>query len=137
MKSIHMKDSWRVKKVYTELNKAVSSLSKELRDKALFQYNEIFDMLESKAAELGLAKNSLPDRRYWLDRIKNLVSIPELRLKLSNALEFQTENIANLFNVRKKEDEAKGKEAQQFTMLSVVEEPNGQNFMLKLGMKQN
>jgi hypothetical protein len=118
-----------VKKAFTELNKAVSSLSKELRDKALLQYNEIFDMLESKAAELGLAKNSLPERQYWLDRIKKLVSIPELRLKLSNALEFQSENITNLFNLKKKEDEAKGKQNAGFTMLSFVEEPNGQNYV--------
>ena len=120
-----------VKKAYSELNKAISSLSKELKDKAMTKYNEILDRLESKASELAVAidSNNLPDRQKWLDKIKKLSSIPEIKLILSKASDFETENIQILFQIKSKEDESKGKIARLFTMLSMVEEPGGKNYI--------
>jgi hypothetical protein len=69
-----------VKKAFGELSKSIAALSKSLKDNAMLRYNEIFDRLESKSAELGLENNFTPQKQIWLEKIKKLSSIPELEI---------------------------------------------------------
>jgi hypothetical protein len=111
-----------IKLIHKELSKAINELLKKLKEESLEAYNGIFDRLETKVKELGLDSNYLPDRGYRIDKIKKLTSIPELKLELANASAFETEIISNLYEQKRKQDEAKGKASRSITFVSVVDD---------------
>jgi hypothetical protein len=114
-----------IKRIYQELSKAIIVLIKQLRDDAMEKYNHIFDRLESKQKELGLENNYLPERDYWISKIKKLNSIPELKLEFSNAITFEQKIIQTLYDEKEKQDKAKGKTSRQMTFISVVNDDGG------------
>jgi len=109
-----------IKLIHKELSKGVNELLKKLKEENLETYNAIFDRLETKVKELGLDGNYLPSRDYWIEKIKKLNSIPELRLELANAAIFETGIISKLYEEKQKQDEAKGKSGRAITFVSVV-----------------
>ncbi len=114
-----------IKKIHKELSKAINDLIKKLKEEAMEAYNSAFDRLETKLKELGLEASILPDRDYHLDKIKKLSNVPELRLKISDAKEFEFNFIQVLHDAKAKSDEAKGKVSRQMTFVSVVNEDGG------------
>lgn len=114
-----------IKKIYQEVNKAITALLKQLRESAMELYNQIFDRLESKQKELGLDNGYMPDRGHKIDKLKDLASIPELKLELSNAADFEQNIIQKLYDAKAEEDKAKGKTSRQMTFVSMVNDNGG------------
>ena len=120
-----------VKKIHKELSKAINDLIKQLKEDAMEAYNGAFDRLETKQKELGLDESILPDRSFRIDKIKKLNSVPELRLNIPAAKDFEMEYIQKIHAAKAKLDEAKGKSSKQLTFVSVVNEDGGSYVEIK------
>lgn len=120
-----------VKKIQKELSKSINDLVKQLKEQAMEAYNNAFDRLETKQKELGLDESILPDRGYRIDKIKRLNSVPELRLNIPAAKEFEMEYIQKIHAAKAKLDEAKGKVSKQMSFVSIVNDDGGSYVEIK------
>lgn len=96
-------------KVHKELRKSLNDFIKEKQQDVSAVWEEVFDALEERQAELKLENNILPSREYHLDKIKRMNDIGQLELKRHESVAFKKELLKNLEEEKAKEDEVKGK----------------------------
>ncbi len=68
-------------KAHEELENAITSKIKELKDKTVKAYEAVFKELEDEAGKRKVAKNVYSDKEYTLGGIKNLTSLSGLKNK--------------------------------------------------------
>ena len=114
-----------VKRAYEELKRSLLGLIKNLQEEAKAAYSDAFEFLEAKATELGIDKNQLPERSYYIERFDQIKSISELRLKIREVDDFKTEQLKLLLASKKKKDELAGKKSALSAFVSVVQDGGG------------
>lgn len=83
-----------IMKYNEELKDALDNLTKELKQKALKVYSEVFDELEKEMKQSQVEEpHVIADRKTVLQRIENLKGISELKLRISEAQNFKLEQI--------------------------------------------
>jgi hypothetical protein len=112
-----------IKKAFKELSDAIKSHVNKLRSEIIEIYEGIFDELESHRQKLDLDAGILPNREYWLPKIKKENQITQLENHKLKANGFRAEYIKKLDD-RKSEQTAKksGKEYVNSTKIMIAQE---------------
>ena len=118
-----------VKRAYDELKRSIQALIKNLQDDAVKRYNEVFGFLLTKADEFGVEQCVLPDLSCFIERLKKINTISELRLKIRESDDFKTEQLKHLLEDKKRRDEKAGKKSGSAAFVSLVEDDGGGNMV--------
>ena len=117
-------DFRRIKKIYTELKSSINELLKVTRSKTLERYEKLFDNLDELAETNNVAPNQYPSRAFYLEKIEKEKDILQLRIKLSSAHNFeseQRESILRIANQIKEVEDAK--KNPDFGKINMVADP--------------
>lgn len=115
-----------MKKRYDELKSSIGSLVEKLRKEVAEIYSGIFDELEQKIIEEGLEnhKISFISRESIIEAIEKETNLNNLRLKLSQAEEFRTNQIKIIIDFSNEIKKAKGEQVAE-----------ARNYYIKKGKK--
>ncbi|WP_405291007.1 BREX system P-loop protein BrxC [Algibacter sp. Ld11] len=83
-------------KAHEELENAITSKIKELKDKTVKAYEAVFKELEDEAGKRKVAKNVYSDKEYTLGGIKNLTSLSGLKNKFLEVTNFKASELEKI-----------------------------------------
>ncbi|WP_418637403.1 BREX system P-loop protein BrxC [Winogradskyella sp.] len=83
-------------KAYEELDHAISSKTKDIKDKAVKAYEAVFKELETEADKRKVAHTIYSDKEYTLNGIKNLSSLSGLKNKFLEVTNFKENELEKI-----------------------------------------
>jgi hypothetical protein len=110
-----------IKKIHKELKTAIDESLKSIRTKTLEHYEKIFVQMEDLAKANKISVNVYANKEFWLERIAKEKDILQLRLTLSDANRFESEQreiILKEADKIKQAEEAKNKPAGSATIVA-------------------
>jgi len=83
-------------KAFEELQDAIKSKIKELKDKTVAAYEAVFTELEDEAVKRNVTENVTADKEYTLNAIKNLTSLAGLKNKFLEVSNFKASELEKI-----------------------------------------
>lgn len=112
-----------IKKAYKELKDAISNALQELKAKTIDRYEKLFDQLEILAKDNKVPRNVYGDRDYCLEKLRKEKDIMQLRYKLSDAGNFESQQREAILKEADRIKEAEKVKTQPANTPQVIAEP--------------
>lgn len=108
-----------IKQAYKELREALSKKVNNLIEEATLLYENAFLSFANKLKVIPSANHLIPDKDYWLVKIKKTKEISKLKLLIKEADDFKTEHLKQLDDFKSENDAKKKGETNYYKSVKI------------------